>query len=191
MIEWADIVVADNRACLFDPEGEKDSAAWQPAQDWLLSLRRRGKAVLLVHHSNRQGGARGLGRAEDALDLVIKLDRPDNYSPEEGARFTLSYEKTRGIPGGDALRPFVAALRPDGWVCEGAGSEGGTHRAKRKLLQLVAEASRRGEPIQNKTGASRSVGVQKKTALQAWEALLNDGAIVWRDEPKGYHPAPE
>jgi len=191
LVEWADIIIVDNRACLFDPEGEKDSAAWQPAQDWLLLLRRRGKAVLLVHHSNRQGGARGLGRAEDALDLVIKLDRPDGYKPEEGARFVLSYDKTRGIPGGDALKPFVAALTPDGWTCDGVGGDGSGHRARRKVLEVVAEASRRGEPIQNKTQASKSVGSKKQTVLQVWDALVDERAIVWRDDPKGYHPAAE
>ena len=57
VVEWADIVIVDNRACLFDPEGEKDIDKWTPAQEWLLSLRRRGKAVIMVHHGNRQGGA--------------------------------------------------------------------------------------------------------------------------------------
>ena len=44
-VEVADLIFLDNRSCLFDPDGEKDPTAWQPAQDWLLSLRRRGKAV--------------------------------------------------------------------------------------------------------------------------------------------------
>jgi hypothetical protein len=67
------------------------------------------QAVIVVHHSNRQGGARGIGKAEDVLDLVIKLAPPDDYSASPGARFVLSYEETRGIPGGAALRSFVAA----------------------------------------------------------------------------------
>src|SRR5580765_7704032 len=54
-VEQADVIQFDNRSCLFDPEGEKDPTAWQPAQDYCLSLRRRGKAVMLAHHSNRQG----------------------------------------------------------------------------------------------------------------------------------------
>lgn len=192
MVEWADIVIVDNRACLFDPEGEKDIEAWEPAQQWLLSLRRWGKAVIVVHHGNRQGGARGIGRAEDALDLVIKLARPDHYSPSEGARFELSYEKTRGIPGGDALKPFIAALTPDGWTCDGVtAGDGSGQRARRKLLEVVADASRRGEPIQNKTQASKSVGGNKQAVLRTFDALVNDGAIVWRDDPKGYHPAAE
>ena len=190
LVEWADVVIVDNRACLFDPEGEKDSEAWQPAQNWLLELRRQGKAVLMVHHSNRNGGARGLGRAEDALDLIIKLDRPDKYSPSEGARFVLSYEKARGIPGGDALIPFTAALTPDGWVVEGVGGDNPSDRAKRRLREVVRTASELGEPIQTKTAAvDAAKGVQRKTAMAAWDALIEAGVIVRRDDPKGFHLA--
>jgi hypothetical protein len=32
LVEWADVIIVDNRACLFDPEGEKDGTAWQPEQ---------------------------------------------------------------------------------------------------------------------------------------------------------------
>src|SRR5262249_1689565 len=71
----ADLIILDNRSCLFDPEGEKDASAWQPAQDWLLSLRKRGKATWCVHHSNRQGGARGHSKSEDILNLMMKLTR--------------------------------------------------------------------------------------------------------------------
>jgi len=52
-IEQAELVMLDNRSCLFDPEGEKDPTAWQATQEWLLSLRRPGKAVLMRQHVPR------------------------------------------------------------------------------------------------------------------------------------------
>ena len=48
LVENADVIIFDNRSCLFDPEGEKDPTAWQPTQDYLLSQRRRDKASLLA-----------------------------------------------------------------------------------------------------------------------------------------------
>ncbi len=55
----ADLIILDNRSMLFDPDGEKDPSAWQPAQDWLLSLRRRGKGRAprpsQQPHGRRQG----------------------------------------------------------------------------------------------------------------------------------------
>ena len=95
-IAAADLIILDNRSCLFDPEGEKDPAKWQPAQDWLLSLRRRGKAVLMAHHANRQGGAGGHSKPEDPLDLIINLARPDDYSADQGSRFVVTFEKSPG-----------------------------------------------------------------------------------------------
>jgi hypothetical protein len=189
LVEWADVVVIDNRACLFDPEGETDLVAWQPAQEWLLTLRRRGKAALIVHHGNRKGDARGLGRAEDALDLVIKLERPPNYDASQGARFRLSYEKTRGIPGGEALKPVDYSLTENGWVSDEPGSGGSRQKAKRKLVELVTRQSEIGQPVENKTAAAKLIGINRQTALQVWEELVEEGRITWRDDPAGYHPA--
>ena len=116
-----------------------------------------------------------------------ELDRPKNYSQSDGARFELSYEKTRGIAGGDALKPFIAALTADGWVCEGAEGDDSFRRARRKLLELVRQASEDGEPIQTKTEAAKSARVQRQVATSAWDSLVDDGAIEWRDDPEGFH----
>jgi hypothetical protein len=177
-IDWADVVIADNRSCLFDPEGEKDPSAWQPAQNWLLSLRRRGKAVIIVHHSNRQGGARGIGKAEDPLDLVIKLAQPDDYEPKQGARFELSYVKARGIPGGAALTPVVARLGPDGWVCE-AGDH--PDPIETRLLDAVERACQSGSPFATKTAAINSIAGKKADKIAAWDRLVASGRVVVGD----------
>jgi hypothetical protein len=62
-------------------------------QNWLLRLRRKGIAVLLVHHAGVNGRQRGTSRREDALDTVIALRRAADYSPEQGARFEIHIEK--------------------------------------------------------------------------------------------------
>jgi putative DNA primase/helicase len=44
------------------------------------------------------------GYREDALDTVIALRRTEDYSPEQGARFEIHFEKLRNrIDGSDAL----------------------------------------------------------------------------------------
>ncbi len=50
---------------------------------------------------------------EDILDTVIRLARPVDYEPEQGARFTVTLMKARGIIGVD-VEPFEAMLLPDG-----------------------------------------------------------------------------
>lgn len=178
-IEAADFVILDNRSCLFDPEGEKDPTAWQPAQDWLLSLRKRGKAVLMAHHANRQGGARGHSKSEDALNLIIKLERPDDYSADQGSRFVVTFDKTRGIFGA-AVAPFTARLTPDGWQTEGTSA---ANSVATKLLEYVRLREAAGEPVRSATVAIRGAGVNKTNGLRSWAELLTAGNI--RPHPEG------
>jgi hypothetical protein len=172
----ADVVIIDNRSCLFDPEGEKDPVAWQPAQDWLLALRRRGKAVLLVHHSNRQGGARGHSKAEDPLNLLIKLTRPEDYSQDHGARFIVAFDKVRGAFGA-AVAPFEAHLTESGWESERQdGSDTGT--TQNRLCAYLRLAARARDWPKSASAAIRGAKLQKSEGLRVWGELLDAGKVV-------------
>lgn len=173
-IAQADLVILDNRSCLFDPEGEKDAAAWQPTQDWLLSLRRRGKAVVLAHHSNRQGGARGHSKPEDAMNLLLKLTRPDGYTQDQGARFIATFEKSRGAYG-SAVAPFEARLTPDGWQATGTDTRS---VVSDKLLEYVRLAHGAGERPKSANAAIRGASVSRPAGLKAWAELLKSGAVA-------------
>jgi hypothetical protein len=72
-------------------------------------------AVLLVHHAGNNGRQRGTSRREDALDTVIALRRPEDYSPEQGARFEVHFEKLRNRVDGDGAVPFEASFEGDAW----------------------------------------------------------------------------
>jgi putative DNA primase/helicase len=109
-LDGADLLILDNLSRLTNgSEGASD--AWLPMQNWLLRLRRKGVAVLLIHHAGVNGRQRGTSRREDALDTVVALRRPGNYSPEEGARVEVHIEKARTLAGEGAL-PFEAAVEP-------------------------------------------------------------------------------
>jgi hypothetical protein len=174
-VEAADLIILDNRSCLFDPEGEKDPTAWQPAQNYLLSLRRRGKAVLVGHHSNRQGGARGHSKPEDQMDLLIKLARPDDYSQDQGARFTVSFEKSRGVHG-SAVAPFEAWLTADGWRVDGV--EGSGDFAKRRLAEYLTRAHAADDRPRSANAAIRTTGINRNKGLEVWAGMLKKGELV-------------
>ncbi|MBS0518546.1 MAG: AAA family ATPase, partial [Proteobacteria bacterium] len=107
-----ELLVLDNLSSLVGlRSGDPDS--WNTLQAWLLGLRRRGMAVLLVHHAGKDGTQRGTSRREDVLDLVLALRRPADYAPDQGARFELHFEKARGLHG-EAVAPFEARLVTDG-----------------------------------------------------------------------------
>jgi putative DNA primase/helicase len=107
-LHGVDLLILDNLSTLTNgSEGASD--AWLPMQNFLLRLRRKGVAVLLIHHAGVNGKQRGTSRREDALDLVIGLRRPADYSPEQGARFEVHVEKSRTLVGNGAL-PFEAMV---------------------------------------------------------------------------------
>jgi putative DNA primase/helicase len=110
LLEDVDLLILDNLSTLASTTSESASDAWVPMQNWLLKLRRRGIAVLLVHHAGTNGRQRGTSRREDALDTVIALRRPEDYSPEQGARFEIHFEKLRNRVDADGAVPFEARV---------------------------------------------------------------------------------
>ncbi len=122
-------------------------------QEWLLSLRRRGFSVLLVHHAGKGGNQRGTSKREDCLDTVICLKRPPDYRAEDGARFEVHLEKARGVVGEDA-KPFESRLE----VWDGAAAWM-TRDIEDRELEQVIELTREGltvRDIEKETDISRS-----------------------------------
>ena len=110
LLPETDLLILANLSTLCSGRGENASDAWLPMQRWLLRLRRKGVAVLLVHHAGTNGRQRGTSRREDALDTVIALRRPENYSPDQGCRFEIHFEKLRNRVDVGAAAPFEASL---------------------------------------------------------------------------------
>ncbi|MBD3272983.1 AAA family ATPase [Candidatus Dependentiae bacterium] len=110
LIKDNDLIIVDNISTLFRCGIENDAESWAPVQKWALSLRRKGKSVLFVHHAGKSGKQRGTSKKEDILDTVIQLEHPLDYKPDEGARFEIHFEKARSFYGEDAA-PFQAHLK--------------------------------------------------------------------------------
>jgi putative DNA primase/helicase len=109
----AELIILDNLSTLLRSGRENEADDWGGFQGWLLDQRRQGRTILLVHHAAKGGQQRGTSRREDALDVVVALRKPDDYSPDQGARFEVHFEKARHFSGPDA-RPFEASMDPSG-----------------------------------------------------------------------------
>ncbi len=111
----AELIIADNISTLAQGGRENEAESWLPVQQWALRQRRVGRSVLFIHHAGKGGQQRGTSRREDVLDTVIALRTPGDRQPDQGARFEVHYEKSRGFHGDDA-KPFEAALGTGGWT---------------------------------------------------------------------------
>lgn len=154
-LEGVEFLVLDNLATLA-PSGDEDkSKDWRPMQEWLLTLRRRGITVMLVHHAGKSGNQRGTSGREDILDTVIALKRPGDYSPEQGARFEVHLEKARGICG-DEARPFEATLE----IIDGAYLWNSNEIGRNPQLEQIRELRAAGKSIRE---IAEKVGIPKST----------------------------
>ena len=112
-----DVLILDNESCLFwetpgDVRDENSGRSIEPLNSWFLRLRHRGVTVILIHHAGKNGSQRGSSRREDLLNTTICLEHPSDYRAEQGARFTISFEKARNLRGG-AARSIEAHLHED------------------------------------------------------------------------------
>ena len=112
LINDIDLVVIDNLSSLCRTGVENEGESWLPVQSWLLDLRRRGKSVLIVHHSGKGNRQRGTSRREDVLDAVIMLSKPNDSEAGEGARFEIHFEKARHFSG-QAAKPLEVSMTTD------------------------------------------------------------------------------
>ncbi len=153
LLDQIDLLILDNISTLVNSGRENDADSWDEMQAWLVKLRKVGKTVLFIHHSGRGGNARGTSKREDVLDTVIQLKHPDDYEPEDGARFEVHLTKGRTVFADDAL-PFEAKLEViegrDRWTCKVLQDE---------VLGQIEQLSREGRSvrdIEKETGISKS-----------------------------------
>jgi len=87
------VVIVDNLSAWARTGRENEAESWHPIAEWILGLRRRGIAVVLIHHAGKGGQQRGTSKKED---------------PQHGAVFIAEFTKARNLAGEDAESLEVA-----------------------------------------------------------------------------------
>jgi putative DNA primase/helicase len=180
LLDEIDLLILDNLSTLCTTGGESASDAWVPMQNWLLKLRRQGIAVLFIHHAGNNGRQRGTSRREDALDTVIALRRPEDYLPEQGARFEVHFEKLRDRADGAGGVPFEASL--ESFVADGReGNRWCTRDLIPPILKRAAALFAEGLTVREVAATLR---ISKTEAGRLRARALDDGLLA-SDEGRG------
>ena len=113
MAAWHDpeLVVLDDLSTLAGL-GSGVPERFNRLQRFLLHQRTHRRAVLLVHHANKEGEPYGTSRREISLDLMMALRRPEQGRSAGNARFEVHFEKTRNYRSAP-LKPVLAELQTD------------------------------------------------------------------------------
>src|SRR4030095_8148098 len=71
-----------------------EADSWERMLPWLLDLRRRKIAVVIVHHAGRSGEMRGTSKSEDSVFWILALDdKKKDANDKRGACFVSRFTK--------------------------------------------------------------------------------------------------
>jgi hypothetical protein len=158
------VVILDNVSCLFTGIDEDKKRDWEPINAWLIRLRHRGLATVLVHHSGKGGQQRGTSGREDALDAVIQLSTPVGYNPQEGLHFELQFTKSRSLAGPD-VAPLDVRLE-DASGCLGWVWKLLERSKEEQVKELLSEGMTSAAEIAEALGVNRSYAWKLKRRIE-------------------------
>lgn len=94
------VIFIDNISTFDRTGNENEAESWAPIQEWAIQHRKKGRALVFIHHANKEGKQRGSHKKEDVMDAVIRLKRPDDFVQGEGAsKIQVQYTKARHLSG--------------------------------------------------------------------------------------------
>ncbi|MCH8241197.1 MAG: AAA family ATPase [Planctomycetes bacterium] len=165
------VVIFDNLSCLLPTVAEDQRDDWaQKVLPFLIALRRRGVATILIHHAGKGGQQRGTSAREDALTAVINLEKVPDADPTLGAQFVVNFTKCRDTYG-DAVAPFEAQLSTDSEGLPTWSWKSVELSNEQRLLALVRDG------VETVSEASEELGLSKGTVSKIKKRLISAGKL--------------
>jgi hypothetical protein len=171
------LIIVDNLSCLVRRGGpENEAESWLTVADWALAHRARGRSILFIHHSGKNGQQRGTSKREDLLDTVLILKQLRDYTPADGAVFEVHFEKARGLYGED-VAPFEAKLT----TSNGGMQEWAMRPVEDSTFERVVELHDLGL---NQKDIAQELDINKSNVSRALKRAENLGRITRREGGK-------
>lgn len=157
-------VFIDNISTFVRTGNENEGDSWAPIQAWAVQLRKRGIAVIFVHHANKEGKQRGTHKKEDVMDVVIQLKRPDEFiQGTDDTRIMIRYSKARHLPAIDT-QDIEATLKTSEEGLEWTWEAGDL--AYQRVVQLLSENVSMGDIADELEVSKSTVHRWKKRAIE-------------------------
>lgn len=185
--EWgARLVIVDTFAFWAQIRDENDNSLMQEVVSVLAELTTQGLAVIVVHHSRKEGGEdgnaiRGASSLQGAVDIIVEMVKPAQDADEEAStdRELRSIGRFPGIP--EALR---LKMKDGRYVVIGEGTKAAMKNlaGEAKVLQVIKDAYPEtvdGSSLREQTGQA------KETSNRYLRGLEAAGTIEAFDDGKG------
>lgn len=162
--DHVELIIIDNLSA-WTTGGREDSNSWATIKTWLIALRIKGIAVLLIHHAGKNGQQRGSSAHEDLLDYSILLNTLPSSPDREDTCFSIEHTK---------LRDFIPELRQAQefaiWTDDGSFHFKGAV-AQVQLSQNAAEMLRLQKDGLTVTAIAEALGINKSTVSRTLKKL--------------------
>jgi len=165
------LIVLDNLSSLSSIREDRSDDWRESFLPFLIKCRRRGVAVLLIHHVNKSGEQRGTGAREDHLDASILL-KPLGGESNEGAQFKVEFTKCRGAYG-EVIEPFSAKLITGGELYEWEIGDADL-KVKDRLIILIRNSGSDGITVSE---AADELEVTRGAVSKSKGKLIDEGII--------------
>lgn len=158
-----ELVFLDNLSCLAGGGDENSATDFEPVQKFLLWLKARNIATVLLSHvgKDKSRGPRGSSKRTDALSTLIEIAKPEGDSAGDGLRFEWRVTKSRHRIPPEVRQPLLVELHESGWKTQPLA-------AITSVEDLIAlkEAGMSGRDIARETGLSKSEVYRRLAAMK-------------------------
>ena len=174
------VVILDNLSSLACGMKENEADSWELVNPWLLDLRRRKIAAVIVHHAGRSGEMRGTSKREDNVFWIIALDDARNNADDKrGARFVSRFTKPSRN-----TQEEIPALEWHFVTDNGTGEVSISYKETQTLerfMQLIREG------VSDCAELAEELKVSKST-ISKWAKKMMDAGRLKKTNRKQYEP---
>lgn len=174
------VIIVDNISAMVRGGKENEGESWQPVAEWALRMRSSGRSVVFIHHAGKTGQQRGTSKREDLLDTVIALRRPADYTPDQGARFEVHFEKARALYGED-VAAVEAMLETDKMGRQAWTMKAVSDASEEQMIELAGLGL-------SARDIGSELGVNHSTVIRNLKRLQQEGRYTPKPKNKGGRP---
>ena len=143
------LVILDNLYSLADMDYSFERA-WSPINQWLISLRNHGVAVIIVHHTGKKGDQLGTSSRKFNIDISFMLEKRYLFDDHSGnCAFTIIVDKERRPV--HHVKNKIFGLSAGKWIIQDL-DEGETKKAEKSNKRVAGMLV---EGVRNKDIAER------------------------------------